>query len=301
MHTIPDWNRLKIFYLTAEAKSFSAAAEREGLSQSSISRQIAALENEIGSPVFHRHTRGLALTEQGELLYDTARDIYKRISETEDLLISGRQETKGTLKVTTTHSFGSLWLSPLMPIFAKKYPDIQIDLILDDNSCDLAMREADIAVRMWQPNEPNLIAETFLRVQCNYYASEEYIKEMGEPETAEELDNHRLIAFSAPVLGLRDGLNIHLTVARSSQKNKRQAVFSANNLRSVFHAAEAGIGIASLPDYMTAKVARLKRILCDTPNTSFQTYIVYPTELKNTKRILVFRDFLQESAYGWRY
>jgi DNA-binding transcriptional LysR family regulator len=300
MRTIPDWNKLKTFYLTAEARSFSSAAEKMGVSQSSISRQIASLESEIGSVLFNRNTKGLTLTEQGELLYDTAKSIYKKVSEAEDLLIRGRTTPQGTLKVTTTTSFGSLWLSPIMPKFAKLYPDIYVDLILDDTPMDLARRDADFAIRMWQPQEPDLISKAFLKVQCNYYASEDYLAEHGEPKIAEDLDNHRLIAFSAPILGLRDGLNMHLLVGGRSahKKQHRKPCFSANNLRSVYHAAQAGLGIASLPDYM-AKVSRLKKILIDVPNKSFQTYIVYPHELRNTKRVAVFRDFLWESAKNW--
>lgn len=295
MRTIPDWNKLKVFYLTAEAKSFSASAEKIGVSQSSISRQIASLEYEIGSVLFHRNTKGLTLTEQGELLYDTAKHIYKKISETEDLLITGRTVPKGTLKVTTTTSFGNLWLSPIMPQFIRRYPEINVDLILDDNPIDLARRDADIAIRMWQPIEPDLISKAFLKVQCHYYASEAYLEEMGEPKTPEDLDNHRLISFSAPIIGLRDGLNMHLLLGRSAHRRQhRRAFFSSNNLRTVYHAANASIGIASLPDYMEHKTSSLKRILVDVPNKSFQTYIVYPYELRNTKRISVFKDFLRE-------
>ncbi|MEM6602881.1 MAG: LysR family transcriptional regulator [Pseudomonadota bacterium] len=302
MRTIPDWNKLKTFYLTAEAKSFSAAAEKCGVSQSSISRQIGSLEQEIGSVLFNRNTKGLTLTEQGELLYDTAKHIYKKISETEDILITGRTVPKGTLKITTTTSFGNLWLSPILPKFVRQYPEIRVDLILEDNLVDLSRRDADIAIRMWRPIEPDLVSKSFLKVQCHFYASEEYIREMGEPKTPEDLDNHRLIAFSAPIAGLRNGLNMHLSMGRPpNAKHLRRAVFSANNLRSVFHATKAAIGISSLPDYMAKKASFLKRVLDDAPTKSFQTYIVYPYELRNTKRISVFRDFLKEHAKEWGY
>lgn len=299
MKTIPDWNKLKIFYLTAEANSFSDAAEKMALSQSSVSRQIASLETDIGSLLFHRNTKGLVLTEQGELLYETAKHIYRKISETEDMLIKGRTAPTGLLKVTSSTSFGSLWVSPLMPKFATLYPEIKVDLILDDSPMDLARRDADVAIRMWQPCEPDLISKAFLNFNCHYYASQEYLDRMGEPKTAEELDKHDLIAFSAPIINLRDNLNMHLFVGRSGHKKQYRPVrFSANNLRSVYHAAMAGLGIASLPEYM-AKVTRLKRIMTDVPNASFQTYICYPYELRNTKRVGVFRDFIQDEAKNW--
>lgn len=302
MPQIHDWNKLKIFYIVAEVKSFSAAAEHFSISQSSVSRHISSLEDHIKSPLFHRHHKGLTLTEQGELLYETAKHIFKKINETEEILLTGRTAPRGKLKITTTHSFGSLWLSPIMPDFIQKYPDIHADLILDDRPIDLSKREADIAIRMWEPSVPDLISKPFIKIKYHYYASEKYLSERGEPINAEALDNHDLIAYSTAVPKLRTGSNMHLSLGYDSKKRKnRSAFYSANNLRSVFHATQAGLGISSLPNYMTHKVKHLKRILTQYPNKEYQTYIVYPYEIRKTKKVEVFIQFITEAARKWGF
>ena len=106
-----DWDKLRVFHAVAEAGSFTHAGEALNLSQSAVSRQISALEESLSVPLFHRHARGLILTEQGELLFRTARDVFSKLSMTEAMLTESREHPKGPLKVTTTVAFGSLALS----------------------------------------------------------------------------------------------------------------------------------------------------------------------------------------------
>src|SRR5277367_6558034 len=107
-----DWDKLRIFYAVAEAGSFTHAGDALNLSQSAISRQISALEDSLKVVLFHRHARGLILTEQGEVLYHTARDVFSKLAMTEAQLSESRERPQGPLKVTTTVAFGTLWLAP---------------------------------------------------------------------------------------------------------------------------------------------------------------------------------------------
>ncbi|MDC0655183.1 LysR family transcriptional regulator, partial [bacterium] len=140
-----DWNRLKVFHAVAEAGSFTHAGETLNLSQSAISRQISALEGELRTSLFHRHARGLSLTEQGESLYRTAHEVSAKLAMTEAVLGEAREHPTGKLKVTTPVGFGSTWLTPRIGEFLELYPEVNVDLILDDRLLDLSMREADIA------------------------------------------------------------------------------------------------------------------------------------------------------------
>jgi len=136
-----DWDKLRIFYAVAEAGSFTHAGDALNLSQSAISRQISALEDSLKVTLFHRHARGLILTEQGEVLHSTARDVFAKLAMTEAMLTESKLRPRGPLKVTTTFAFGVKWLTPRMGEFLELYPDIQLTLLIDDRELDLAMRE----------------------------------------------------------------------------------------------------------------------------------------------------------------
>ncbi|MEA2807497.1 MAG: hypothetical protein QOJ17_1638, partial [Rhodospirillaceae bacterium] len=190
-----DWDKLRIFQAVADAGSFTHAGETLKLSQSAISRQIGALEEQLGVMLFHRHARGLILTEQGELLYRTARDMAAKVNTAEALLRANQDKPAGRLKVTTTVGFGSTWLTAQMHEFITMYPDIDVSLVLSDNELDLGMREADVAIRMMMPRQPGLVQRHLLTVRSHVYASHGYIQKYGKPQTVEELDQHRLIIF----------------------------------------------------------------------------------------------------------
>ena len=152
-----DWDKLRVFHAVAEAGSFTHAGETLNLSQSAVSRQIQALEEALAVPLFHRHARGLILTEQGENLNKTVREVFAKLAMTEALLTESRERPAGRLKVTTTTGFGSTWLAPRLRRFLDAHPEISITLLLDDTDLDLAMREADVAIRMHPPKQPELI------------------------------------------------------------------------------------------------------------------------------------------------
>ena len=152
-----DWDKLRIFQAVADAGSFTHAGEGLKLSQSAISRQIGALEEQLGVMLFHRHARGLILTEQGELLYRTARDMAAKVNTAEALLRANQDKPAGRLKIHATVGFGSTWLTTQMHEFITMYPEIDVSLVLSDNELDLGMREADVAIRMVMPRQPGLV------------------------------------------------------------------------------------------------------------------------------------------------
>ncbi|HMA14321.1 MAG TPA: LysR family transcriptional regulator, partial [Kiloniellaceae bacterium] len=152
-----DWDKLRIFHAVAEAGSFTHAGELLNLSQSAVSRQISALEDSLKVPLFHRHARGLILTEQGELLYRTAHEVFGKLAMTEAQLTESKDRPKGPLKITTTVAFGSHWLSARMSEFIEIYPEIECHLLLLDREVDLSMREADVAIRFSPPRQADLV------------------------------------------------------------------------------------------------------------------------------------------------
>ncbi|HEY3148933.1 MAG TPA: LysR family transcriptional regulator, partial [Dongiaceae bacterium] len=190
-----DWDKLRIFHAVAEAGSFTHAGETLNLSQSAVSRQISSLEESLNVSLFHRHARGLILTEQGELLYRTSHEVFSKLAMAEAQLAESKDRPKGQLKVTATQAFGSSWLTPVLGEFIEHYPDVQVDLVLEDRELDLSMREADVAIRMQPPRQPELIQRHLMTVHLGCYASPTYIKRHGIPKTPDELDQHRIIVY----------------------------------------------------------------------------------------------------------
>src|SRR5271163_1268583 len=190
-----DWDKLRVFHAVAEAGSFTHAGETLNLSQSAVSRQISALEEALAVPLFHRHARGLILTEQGEQLNRTVREVFAKLAITEALLTESKEKPAGRLKVTTTVGFGAIWLAPRLHGFLAAYPDVSVSLLLDDADLDLAMREADVAIRMHPPKQPDLVQRHLMTIEWHVCASPAYLQKHGTPMKAEDLDNHKLVLF----------------------------------------------------------------------------------------------------------
>ncbi len=298
--SIMDWDKLKVFHAAAEAGSFTHAGEQLGLSQSAVSRQVSALEQELSVPLFHRHARGLILTEQGDLLYRTAHDVFMKLEAARTKLTDSREKPNGELRVNTTQGIGVHWLTPRLGEFCDLYPDIRINLITGDEELDLAMREADVAIRLRQPVQPDLIQRKLFSMHFHAYASPEYLKRSGTPRSPQDLDHHRIMVLggNAPNY-LQD---VHwLTKLGRDGKEPRVPWFVINNVLGLLRACQRGLGIAMLPDYLVEEDGGLVQLFGDVDGVAFEAYFVYPEELKSVARIQVFRDFLVAKAQRWNF
>ena len=295
-----DWDKLKVFHAAAEAGSFTHAGERLGLSQSAVSRQVSALESELSVSLFHRHARGLILTEQGELLYRTAHEVFMKLEAARTKLTDSRERPHGELKVSTSAGIGVHWLTPRLGEFLDLYPDIQITLITTDEELDLAMREADVAIRLRQPTQPELIQRKLFSVHFHAYASPDYLKRFGTPRDHEELDKHRIILLGGAVPAHFANRRWLLEVGRSG-KNARVPSLSVNNVLGVLRACQRGLGVAMLPDYLVEENGGLVQLFGEADTLALDAYFVYPEELKSVARIQVFRDFLVANAQRWHF
>jgi DNA-binding transcriptional LysR family regulator len=287
---IMDWDKLRIFHAVAEAGSFTHAGESLNLSQSAVSRQIGALEESLGIALFHRHARGLILTEQGELLDRTTKEIFSKLAFTTAQIRDSRERPQGELRITTTTGLGSIWLTPRIKEFLLRYPDIEVSLVLSDDELDISMRQADVAIRLRPPTQPDLVQRQLMSVSYLVYASPSYIKRYGMPRSPEDLDNHRLVIYGEDAITPVSNLNWLMDAGQSGKP--RQPVLKVNNIYGIYRAVRSGIGIGALPDYMTSHAEDLVHVLPELAGPSFNTYFVYPEELRNSKRVGVFRDFL---------
>ncbi|AVO44801.1 LysR family transcriptional regulator [Phreatobacter cathodiphilus] len=293
-----DWDKLRIFHAAAAAGSFTHAADTLGLSQSAVSRQVSSLEQDLKVPLFHRHARGLVLTEQGELLYHTAQDVLMKLESAKIKLTDSKERPNGELKVTTTVGLGTAWLAPRLGEFLELYPDIQIKMILTDEELDLSMREADVGIRVRQPVQPDLIQRKLFQIKFHAFASSDYLKRHGSPKSATELDGHRILAFGGRAPNYMQNVTWLSTAGRNGMA-PRSFAMTINNISGLVAAVENGIGIAVLPDYLIRDGSGLVQILDDEEMPVLDAWFVYPEELKSVARVQVFRDFLVSKASRW--
>jgi DNA-binding transcriptional LysR family regulator len=261
---------------------------------------VSALEQELSVSLFHRHARGLILTEQGEVLYRTAHEVFMKLEAARAKLTDTRERPNGELKVTTTVGLGVNWLTPRLGEFMDLYPDVRINLITTDEELDLAMREADVAVRLRQPVQPDLIQRKLFSVRFHIYASPEYLKRFGTPRTLEELDKHRVLLLGGNVPAYLQNVNWLVDVARDG-KGPRTPLLVINNILGIMRACQRGLGIAMLPDYLVEEDGGLVQLFVDGEEISLDAYFVYPEELKSVARVQVFRDFLVAKAQRWHF
>ena len=246
-----DWDKLRIFHAAAEAGSFTHAGDTLNLSQSAVSRQVSALERDLQTPLFHRHARGLMLTEQGEELFRTVQEVISKLDATRSRLTDSRERPNGELRITTNLGFGTGWLTPRLKGFLDTYPDVKVRLLLTDDDLDLGMREADIAIRLREPEQPDLIRRRLLidlvpplRLAGLHQGARPAADAGGARRPSAAWPQRvRRMSF------LLDNLNAHLTLERGA-KNPRQTAFTVNNIPALYRAVNEGLGIATLPDYL---------------------------------------------------
>ena len=250
--------------------------------------------------LFHRHARGLILTEQGELLYRTAHEVFMKLEAARTKLTDSRERPNGELKVSTTPGIGVHWLTPRLGEFLDLYPDIHITLLTTEEELDLAMREADVAIRLRQPTQPDLIQRKLFSVHFHVYASPDYLKRFGTPRTYEDLDNHRLILLGGNVPTLSAALLL-LTEVGARRQGSAYAAPRRSTIFSAF-CAPVSAGSASRCCRLSGRGdGGLVQLFGDADPIALDAYFVYPEELKTVARVQAFRDFLVANAQRWKY
>jgi len=287
-----DWDKLRVFHAVADAGSLTHAGDQLHLSQSAISRQIRGLEEQIGGTLFHRHARGLLLTEQGELLYRATFEMTKRLTQAAAQIKDLKDEVFGDLRITTTAGFGTSWLAPRLSSLFAAHPDISVNLILTEGTLDLGMREADVAIRFGEPTQADVIRRPLMDTRMRLYASHEYIDRVGAPRTPEDLLAHRFISFS-PDAPQPEASRVWVSSKFSS---RRKSHLTMNSYFGVLKVAIAGLGVAALPDYITRGYPELVNVMPEDTSPSFTIYFCYPRELRHSQRVQAFRDFLLEEV-----
>ncbi|WP_136682928.1 LysR family transcriptional regulator [Falsirhodobacter xinxiangensis] len=291
-----DWDKLRIFHAVADAGSLTHAGDTLHLSQSAVSRQIRALEESLNVTLFHRHARGLILTEQGELLFDATNAMAKRLDAAAARIRDSEDEVFGELRVTTTTGLGTMWLAPRLTTLYSKYPALKIDLMLEERVLDLPMREADVAIRMKEPSQADLIRKRLMTIRMQLYASPDYIEKHGMPLTMDQFSQHRLICQHAGTPQVAAGA----ALVAELMSHEIPSTLTVNNYFGVMQAVVNHLGIGVLPDYLADEFPHLVRVLPDVSSSDVPVFLAYPEELRHSKRVAAFREFVTEEVVAYR-
>ncbi len=278
-----DWNQLKAFLQTAQTGSLSAAARKLGLTQPTLSRQVAAIEQHMGVTLFERVGKAMVLTPTGQDLLEHARAM-GAAAEALGLAASGRsQAVGGVVSVSASDAVAAYLLPPLVQQLREQEPGIAVEVIASNALSDLLRREADIAIRHVKPDQPDLIARLVREAQACFYASEAWVKAHGHPRSAED-------AARLPFVG-SDRSGQYLQYLRQYGLNLCEDNFSCYADHTVAHWAlvRQGLGIGAMMDEIARETPGMVRVLNDVPPVRFPIWLVTHRELRTSRRIrLVF-------------
>jgi DNA-binding transcriptional LysR family regulator len=286
-----DLNQMLVFVRVVQAGSFSAAARQLGAPKSTLSRKVSELEERLGSRLLQRTTRKLGLTDAGRIYFDHAARIVAEAQIAEQAVGHLQASPRGLLRVTTPLSF--VVLPPLVSAFAKKYPDVQLDIVCSDRRVDLVDENFDVAIRTGALADSSLVARplgTFKRVVV---AAPEYCKEHGTPTRPADLERHACITFGA-------GISPNTWVLGSGEQRVEIHVtprLTANDLDILRSAALDGLGIAFIPEFACAEDVRknrLRHVLPEWCSAETPVHAVYPTARHLSPKVGAFIDLVRE-------
>jgi len=291
-----DWDKLRIFHAVADAGSLTHAGDTLQLSQSAVSRQIRALEETLDANLFHRHARGLILTEQGELLFNATKAMSRELESASARIRDSEDEVFGELRVTTTTGFGTLFLAPRLPALYAQYPELKIDLMLEERVLDLPMREADVAIRMKEPSQADLIRKRLMNVNMRLFATSEYLRANGTPAIVDDLSDYRLISQNVTSAQVSVGAQL----IRELNARTLRSTFTVNNYFGVLQAVLNHLGIGVLRDYVSEDFPELVHVLPEVASGDIPVFLAFPEELRHSRRIAAFRDFVVQEIQAYR-
>lgn len=288
-------SRLILFADVIDSGSFSKAASRRDVNRSMVSKQIAQLEKHLGVRLLNRTTRSLSLTDEGHSIYHHACNLRNQLMETDALVASLREDVSGELRISSTTHFGRMHVMPVIKKLVEDYPELKIDLRLEDRYVDIVGERFDVAIRITSPVDSSLIARKLTNNKLIMLASPSYLEQYGTPRNIEDLANHRFVVYAGDS-GVLDNWAYY---EGSEIKNYAVNVHTkVNDGTALLKSAENGIGIGLtlLSDsHAELKNGTLVEVL---PNVDFKafssTYIMYPSRSHIPKKTRLFIDRMVE-------
>ncbi|MGO2369055.1 MAG: LysR substrate-binding domain-containing protein [Serratia sp. (in: enterobacteria)] len=286
---------MRAFRRVVERNSFYKAAEDLSVTPAALSKQIKQLETRLGTVLIARTTRTMSLTEAGQLYYQEACRLLAEFDALEQSVADTTQRVAGTLRVNAPLSFGLMVLSPLLPQFIQRYPELQVELTLDDRVLDVVAAGFDISLRIRRHlPDSSLSARALAEVQQRICAAPAYLAQYGTPQSLVQLQQHHCLAYS---LAEKPG-HWHFTLGEEDMSVVVKPRFTANNSLMLRDMIGAGLGIGSLPSFVAdpeIAAGRLVRLFPDSVSHTHQLFAVYPTRRHVQQKVRLFADFIRDT------
>lgn len=283
---------MRIFAETVDAQSFTAAADRLGLSKQFVSKRIAALEQRLGAQLLVRSTRRPRVTDLGLAYYERIQGVLQEVDAAEQMITSKTATPRGVLRLSAPMTFATMHLGPLVPAFMQRHPEVSLELELNDRSVDLIGEGYDMAVRIGTLADSTLIARRITAVQLITCASPDYLRQHGIPTAPEQLSAHACLSYGHGRRG-----EWAFRIDERTRKLSVSGPMRSNNGEMLRDAAIAGLGLINLPDFIvTAALAdgRLVEVLETFRPAGFTVHAVYPQHRQSSLLVRAFSDFLVE-------
>ncbi|CAD5201897.1 LysR family transcriptional regulator [Pseudomonas sp. FEN] len=282
---------MRAFVATVGANGFAAAARAMDVPRSKVSKQIQALEEAIGVQLLQRTTRSLHLTEAGAEYYEAARELLASLDETEQRARDGVGELRGVLRVNAPMSFGLRRLGPLIPLFHQQHPNVELQLVLSDQQVDPVRGGFDVTIRIASLPDSSMVARLLAPAPRIMVASPAYLARAGTPRTPKELTSHQCLNYGY----LQSGVSLQLSNGKETQRVNVTGPLHANNGDLLAQAAQAGMGIALLPDFIVEDAlaaGTLVAVLCEWQAPAISINAVYPSARRVPQKTRAFIEFL---------
>ncbi len=293
----PSWDDFRFFLAVSEAGSFSKTATNLGVTQSTISRHVEHLEQQLGVHLFDRLPNGTALTSEGESILDAVRAIEKRVIEIRRNILGSDQLMEGTVRISATDGLATYWLTPQLPALLNEHPGISIEINCSLEPADALRMETDLSIRFRRPREANLIAVKLGTLHFVPWASSAYVQRHGMPHTPEEFLRHQLLDHFAYHEDEGDWTS-WFALARVANLIRYRTSSSASMLSAIRN----GVGIGLLPTYACEVVSDIVPIVLDV-RTHSHIWLVYHPSLRDMPRTRVVIDWVRslfdEDVWPW--
>ena len=287
------WDRLRLFYIVSQSKSLTEASSLLNISQSALSRQMQALEQEMGSRLFIRRSRGIELTPAGHKVAEASKTLSRSIDDVNNKLISDNNEPSGKLRIYATNAFGSIWLAPKMTLFIEKYPKMQLSLSLRDAEPRVTPGHAHAEIRMTPVKSLDYIQIKLSTFQYKIFASNSYLKKHGMPQDAKDLDKHQIVSYGQDAQPPLDRKRLNWLLWLGRENNPRKPIMEVSSIYALARCVESGLGIASLPSWMEKDMNNLFQVLTLLNGPTLELSLCFHEQLRNDPRIIALKQFLQ--------
>ncbi len=281
-----SWQWVQSFIAVVEVGSLSKAAQHLGLSQSTLSRQIAQLEKQLNMSLFNRSTQGLGLTAQAHQLVESAQQMQLAGEQFKRIASGSAMNLAGELRISVNEVIGLYYLPLAIKSFNQLYPEVQVEIEISNKASSLNKRDADIAIRMFRPTQLDLIAKRLPDIQLNFYASRQYLSQYGIPQNLEELLEHKMIGFDQDRQMLKAANKLDWPIDRASFIDR------SDSLNLQIELAKQGCGISITHKKIIDQFIELQTILSNIAIPKLECWLVCHSDVQHNRRIRVMMDFL---------